>query len=438
MVVSKLGWQFCNCILTVLVFVNSFELAAADVVLRSIRVDDGSVPTPNSEPISTHVVGLPEIAQSQSLQSFGTLTHNLGSFSIVINAGPTLAANAPALAAFNRAADRWEAYISDPITVVVSADMATLPPNILGQAASSLLSISYSGVGGMRDAMTLDAANEGTDDAIVASLPTPANYKATLPTNFALNGNVFASKANFKALGYNPAQLDAIAGTATDVTITFSTSYNFDFDSSDGLGAGQFDFEGIAMHEIGHGLGFFSGVDNVDFILPATSNNISFTPLDMFRFRNDAGDDPANNDDFSNATLGYPRNMVPQHSAIFDQILAGSGGDIEVLVSQGVDFGDGQQASHWKDSLGLGIMDPTAAQDELLLLNANDLRALDLIGYEISVIPESGSFAMVFLAGLVAAGGIRLAAAWQNYVARCSGHAHASKSNVSDIDLTAA
>jgi hypothetical protein len=32
--------------------------------------------------------------------------------------------------------------------------------------------------------------------------------------------------------------------------------------------------------------------------------------------------------------------------------------------STGKTFGDGPQASHWKDSLGLGMMDPTAGTGE--------------------------------------------------------------------------
>jgi len=49
---------------------------------------------------------------------------NLGTFDIVINAGATPAGNAAALAAFNRAAQAWEAHIADSIPVTVNADLA--------------------------------------------------------------------------------------------------------------------------------------------------------------------------------------------------------------------------------------------------------------------------------------------------------------------------
>lgn len=362
------------------------------VATRSIMVDDGVVNLP-SDPGAVTTVSMPELATGSSLVPAGQFTSNLGTFDIVIQAGPTLAANAPALAAFNRAANLWESYISDPITVVVEADLAPLGVGILGSTSSELLAGSFNTI---RNAMVADAANELLDDAIVAALPTAANYTVTVPAGFGLTGNVFATKANLKALGFTG--LDAISGTPVDVHITFSSTFSFDFDKSDGISAGQFDFEGTAAHEIGHGLGFLSGVDDVDFILPNTANILP-APLDMFRFRDNVASDPATAVDFSNATFAFPRNMVPQHQAMFDQIIGGFGGSVEVLLSQGRDFGDGNQASHWKDSLSpiAGIMDPTVAPGEMLSLTLNDLRAMDLIGYEITV-PEPGSLGLL-LAG---------------------------------------
>ena len=95
--------------------------------------------------------------------------------------------------------------------------------------------------------------------------------------------------------------------------------------------------------------------------------------------------------------------MVPQHTAIWDQILSGLGGSVEVLMARGLNFGDGQQASHWKDNLDLGILDPTMAPGQLLGIGPNDLRAMDLLGYEITV-PEPAGAALFLLGGLVAAG----------------------------------
>ena len=46
---------------------------------------------------------------------------------------------------------------------------------------------------------------------------------------------------------------------------TFSSAFSFDFNPDDGVTAGQMDFIGVAIHEIGHALGFISGVDTYDY-----------------------------------------------------------------------------------------------------------------------------------------------------------------------------
>lgn len=376
------------------------QFAYRGVRTSTIRAFDGGVATSLSTTatiVDTYTAAMPVLREPLQLQAAGQQTSNLGTFNIVIQAGPTLAANAPAMAAFEQAAQWWESVIADPITVIVKADLASLPAGVLGSAGSAVLAYPYTTI---RNAMVADAADE-PDDAIVGSLPTAGNYTVTMPVGFGLNGNVFASKANLKALGFPAANLDAVAGTAVDVEITFSSNFAFDFNHNDGITTGQFDFTGIAAHEIGHGLGFFSGVDDVDFFLPGTSNQIEPTPLDMFRYR-DGTNDPTTVADFSNGSLAFPRNMVPQHVAIMDQILGGFGGDVEVLMSRGLDFGDGRQASHFKDGLNLGIMDPTAAPGELLQIRPNDLRAFDLIGYEITVVPEASSLMLLAIGGAIA------------------------------------
>jgi hypothetical protein len=220
-------------------------------------------------------------------------------------------------------------------------------------------------------------------------MPTAAQFNATVPAGFAFNGNVYATKANLKAMGFTG--LDAAFGV-TDAEIAFSTAFAFDFDKSNGISAGQIDFEGVATHEIGHALGFVSAVDDVDFVMPGTTNELEPAAIDLFRFRDGSANDPVTAADFTN----FARDMVPGSPDIFDQVLGGFGGDLEVLMSTGVDFGDGQQASHWKDNLNLGIMDPSAAFGETLVMRANDLRLFDLIGYEIAV-PEPASLSLLLL-----------------------------------------
>jgi hypothetical protein len=68
--------------------------------------------------------------------------------------------------------------------------------------------------------------------------------------------------------------------------------------------------------------------------------------------------------------------------------------------STGRNFGDGQQASHWKDNMHFGILDPTAARGELLAITDLDIQLYDATGWH--AVPEPGTIArfMLGLAGL--------------------------------------
>ena len=72
-------------------------------------------------------------------------------------------------------------------------------------------------------------------------------------------------------------------------------------------------------------------------------------------------------------------------------------GDGSIPMATGVYNGDGDQASHWKDNMNLGIMDPTAAPGEVLNISENDLIAMDLIGWE--VVPEPSTIILLLMAG---------------------------------------
>lgn len=351
-------------------------------VIHLHPIDDGPAIFPDPAPSNPNESGgFTQVEPSQP--------SNLGSFAINIVAGTTLAANTAALDAFNRAAAQWEAFISDPITVNIDADLANLGnPSVIGQASSVTLVTGYDQI---RDAMVADAAAE-TDDAIVASLPTAAQFNAILPAGFGLDGDLGANKANLKALGFTG--LDATFG-ATDATITFNTTFSFDYDNSDGVTPGTMDFETVAAHEIGHALGFVSIVDEIDFLVD-NGNTADVAPrtLDLFRFDNDGVTDPVTPTDFTS----FDRSLVPNNDEVFDDLTS------EWAFSTGSFTGDGRQASHWKDDgltgSNLGILDPTLSFGQVFAITGADLRALDLIGYDI-VSPEPASTLIMATLGMM-------------------------------------
>jgi hypothetical protein len=311
------------------------------------------------------------------------VVRGLAGFNIVIVPDAGLAANAPALLAFNRAARQWADRIADPITVTVDAGLAALPPGVIGSTGSVTLQGGYNVV---RNQMVADAAGNA-NKTIVANLPTAAQFTATIPLGRSLDGNALLTKANAKALGFTG--LDDAFG-AGDGAITFSSSFNFDYDNADGVTAGRIDFETVAAHEIGHLLGFFSMVDSLD------TGELAVGPstLDLFRFRNLPGFKPTTGAQF--ATL--PRSLVPGA----DEVTADALG--EWRMSTGNATGDGRQASHWKDDAltgdFVGLMDPTLASGVVELAGDADFRAMELIGYDV-VVPEPGAIAFLALGAVV-------------------------------------
>ncbi|MFT3788972.1 MAG: NF038122 family metalloprotease [Tepidisphaeraceae bacterium] len=303
---------------------------------------------------------------------------NLGTFNIVISPAAGLSSNTAALAAFNRAAQQWAAYISDPITVTINADLSTIQPgggtfpvNVIGSTSSVGLSASYNTI---RNQLVTDAAGQpaSANNGIVASLPTAAQFTAFVPSGRSLNGSVVLSKASAKAAGFTG--LDGTFGVS-DANIVFNSAFTFDFDNSDGVSAGTMDFETVAAHEIGHALGFSSNVDLLDQTTAASVPSFAPTTLDLFRFGR-LSNNPTNASQFT--TL--PRNLVPNADVVTDDAYD------EYAMSTGVAQGDGRQASHWKDDAlsgtFIGAMDPTLSFSTVQHLTYADARALDLIGWD--------------------------------------------------------
>ena len=297
-----------------------------------------------------------------------------------------------AQAAALRAAGTWESVLADDVTVTVDFGFASLGASTLGSTSSVSL---QGGFDLIRNQMVADNAVESAPNAILISLPTAATASFTFLDNYGANaityglsGNLTATKANFKALGFSG--LDTNFG-ASDGTFSFSDSFNFDFDNRDGVSAGSYDFESVVLHEIGHVLGFMSVVDEIDYRLAqgeTTIDGIAPTILDLFRF--DSDNLPTDDAEFA----AFGRDLSTEDSASLSDT------SIAYTMETGNATGSGQQASHFKDNAEIGTMDPTLSPGELAVLSAADLLALDLIGWDVNpgaflAIPEPAATALL-------------------------------------------
>jgi PEP-CTERM motif len=309
--------------------------------------------------------------------------------------------SAQAQQAFIDAGNRWSALFNDNVTLDLTVGQTALNPGVLASAGSTRSTFSYTN---FKNALTADQLT-ANDNLAVANLPAgssvnmlinrtsdnPNGAGSATPyldnNGSANNSTIRITNANAKALGLAP-QLQTIGNCVgnCDASITFATAFTWDYDPSNGITPGAYDFVGIATHEIGHALGFISGVDILDINSTGTffgSDQFTFVnSLDLFRFS--AASIAAG----GLGTIDWSANNTAKYFSLDKGTTVGAG------FSLGRTWGDGQQASHWKDSLGLGIMDPTAGTGELLAISNNDRVALDVIGWNLAPIPEPSTYAM--------------------------------------------
>lgn len=305
-----------------------------------------------------------------------------GGLQIILRATQQLESFPETKAAFLRAAAIWTDRIQTPITLVIDVDFGSTwfgtpyQPQVLGSTnPQELISDSYRTV---RTQLIAGSSNE-QESAIYNSLPVD-----TVPTDLGNTTTMKAPSANARAIGL----IDPVAdpdvrekSLGKPPAIGFNSKYGFDYDPSDGISANLVDFEAVAVHEIGHALGFMSSTEarQGDSKVP-----ISLSVWDLFRVR-----------------PGMPSNGL----ATTPRILTAGGeqrsiiGGLEVPLSTGSTSrgGDGRSTWHWKDDdllsgRYLGVMEPGIPNGKRNVMTAYDLLALKMMGYKfrsgIQVAPE--------------------------------------------------
>jgi len=285
---------------------------------------------------------------------------------------------------FTIAAHYWESVFTNDAVLNLNVGYDALGPGILGSTGSSLvefvpISDYYAGLGANGNS-ALDAtayanlqqlSSTGSVNIEVPGYANPNNQTGVnnnaasriAPDGKPIANTIAMSTANYKAV---------FGGTdGIDADITFSSNFSWDFDPTDGVSSGTYDFIGVAIHEIGHALGFISGTDDFDYSQGGTFPVDEYWwayGLDMFRYTEEG-----------------QLNIVPGDPGYFS---VDGGATALGYFSTGTNYGNGWQASHWMPPGGCvdleGIMNPYACNGTVDIVTGLDLALFDAIGWNLS------------------------------------------------------
>ena len=285
---------------------------------------------------------------------------------------------------FEMAGAIWSSYLQDDVAVRIYVESTDeLPENLVGAALpGKKKKVDYDK---LWDKMSSDITS---DDDLLAfnNLPSVEKEFSVLIDGVELNKTkeFRISNANAKALDLLDDDRKKLDGYIVINELTGSSTAGWDYDAlrSGDLVAGKIDFLSVAMHEIGHVLGFVSGIDDNGWLKVLTESrdkgkeikNDDFkfaSPLDLFRY----SDSSAARGELDLSTGGNP----------FFSIDGGNTNLGNFANGEHTDFGgDGYQASHWQQNSSQGIMNPLLPVGERKDISNLDLTAMDAIGWDVN------------------------------------------------------
>lgn len=260
----------------------------------------------------------------------------------------------------------YNCQFTEDITVHINFDYQPLASGILAQASRDTVMMPYKSV-------RSKLLNKTNFEAKLMQLhPVDDTISLFSTGGVRIVSQLQLTRANAKALGLlNPND------GAEDSAITFSSSFAWSFDEFQGI-PNTYSLFSVIVHEVGHALGFVSGVDSSE--VP--------TLLDAYRHSDESlttgrpsiswlPDEREPTCDVPKYFFTSPIDMNPNSKTC---VLAG-GCNKFVEYSKGKKNGCDSQGSHWRDGQNIGIMDPTFAPQEFNGLSGNDILAFFYMGW---------------------------------------------------------
>jgi hypothetical protein len=338
-----------------------------------------------SRPLVRKVVMLLSLASGAIISS--TTSVQAANFNFTYAPGTSL----EQMLGFEVAGGVWSNYLADNATVNIHVEMTDqLPQNTIGGALPAIrANQSYKT---WRNQLASDRKSPD-DQFVFNNQQDDADKFTALIDGYKIDNNyeIKMTRANAKAVGMLNGNDTALDGYVLMNKLSGqSVAWNYDV-LSNNVPSGTLDFTSVGIHELGHQLGFVSGIDKAgwltqknqydathqsDFYATLTGKLDNTTPLDLFRFSSESVKQAGSGDSWIDMSVGGK----PYFSTDGGKTALGyfSTGENTSLG------GDGEQASHWKqDTPPLGIMEPMLSSGQRRGVSTLDQRVMDVIGWDL-------------------------------------------------------